>query len=318
MKAFIMAILFSCSVATSAPVGSKVNLSKSSKVKKVRQKVRPKKSHYGKRYLYSPIDRKPKFDIPITYNKRVQKWINYYQGRGHRWLTKIFSRSYRYFPSIQYSLHQKGLPLDLAYIAIIESGLSPGAVSSANAVGYWQFIKPTAERYGLKVNWWVDERRDFYRSTLAAANYLGDLYKMFGSWYLAASAYNMGENRLKRLIKKYKTNDYWILSKKKGFPKETRDYIPKLIATVLIAKAPKLYGFKKVKPMKPHSYEVFHVPGGTDLFSMVNHMGLQKKKFVELNPSILKGFIPRYVKKYRIRIPKGYTARAINYVKTNM
>ena len=164
------------------------------------------------------------------------------------------------------------MPLDLAYIAIIESGLAPKARSHASAVGYWQFIKPTAERYGLKVNWWVDERMDFYRSTDAATNYLNDLYGMFGSWYLAASAYNMGETRLKRLIKKHKTKNFWILSKKKGFPKETREYVPKLIATVLIAKAPKLYGFKNIKPMRPYAYEVFHVPGGTDLYLSLIHI----------------------------------------------
>lgn len=286
-----------------------------SKVKTIQNKINHR---FNPRMIYSPIDQKPRFDLPMTYNKSVQKWITYYQGRGKNWLKKTFSRTYKYFPSMQYALKQKNMPLDLAYITIIESGLSPKARSHASAVGYWQFIKPTATRYGLKVNWWVDERMDFYRSTEAAVSYLDDLYGMFGSWYLAASAYNMGENKLKRLIKKYKTKNYWILSKQRDFPKETRDYVPKLIATVLIAKAPKLYGFRDIKQLQPHSYDVFHVPGGTDLYNFAQHMGLQPKILQVLNPGILKGFIPRFVKNYRVRIPKGYTPKAVRYLKSQL
>ncbi len=295
-----------------------INPTSEAKVSKVHKLKRNVSQQFNPRSIYSPIDQKPRFDIPITYNKSVQKWINYYQGRGRNWLTKIFSRSYRYFPSMQYALQKKRMPLDLAYIAIIESGLSSQAKSHASAVGYWQFIKPTATRYGLKVNWWVDERMDFYRSTEAAVSYLNDLYGMFGSWYLAASAYNMGETRLRRLIKKYKTKNFWILSRQKGFPKETREYVPKLIATVLIAKAPKLYGFRNIKQMKPYAYEVFHVPGGTDLYNLAQNMGLKPAVLQVLNPGILKGFIPRFIKNYRVRIPKGYTARAVKYVKKHM
>ena len=283
--------------------------SKTSKTKKVTNKLNTSK------LIFSPIDRKPSFDIPITYNKRVQKWITYFQGRGKGWLTKIFARSYRYFPGIQYSLKQKGLPLDLAYITIIESGLSAQAHSHAAAVGYWQFIKSTAKRYGLRVDWWIDERKDFYRSTQAAISYLDDLYGMFGSWYLAASAYNMGENKLKRLIKKYKTKNYWILSSKRDFPKETRNYVPKLIATVLIAKAPSRYGFHNIKPMAPYRYDVYNVPGGLDLINLSRHMGLRPKILKELNPGLTKGFVPNFIKSYRIRIPKGYTGRLERYLK---
>ncbi len=267
------------------------------------------------RHIISPIDNKASFDIPITYNKRVQKWINYYQGRGKNWLTKIFAKSYRYFPGMQYSLRQKGLPLDLAYIAIIESGLSSQARSHAAAVGYWQFIKSTALRYGLKVDWWIDERKDFYRSTQAAIHYLGDLYDMFGSWYLAASAYNMGENKLKRLIKKYNTKNYWVLSTKRDFPKETSNYVPKLIATLLIAKAPAKYGFYNIKPMKPYRYEVYNVPGGTDLINLARYMGVSPDKIRTLNPGLTKGFVPSFIKSYRIRIPKGSTTKLVRYLK---
>ena len=201
----------------------------------------------------STINNSPQFDIPVTYNKKVQKWVKYFQTRGKPSLTKWISRSSRYKRIMQRTLKRKGLPQDLFYIAMIESGLSPRATSHAQAVGYWQFIRPTAHRYGLRVNWWLDERRDFSKSTIAAASYLGDLYKMFGSWYLTASAYNMGEGRLKRLIKKHKISNFWQLAQKENFPRETREYIPKIIAAMIIAKAPKLYGFKTINPMTPPS-----------------------------------------------------------------
>ena len=171
-------------------------------------------------------------------------------------------------------------------------------------------MKPTGQQYGLNINWWIDERRDLYLSTNAATNYLGDLYKMFGDWYLAAAAYNMGEGRLKRLIKKYKTKNFWILSKKRGFPKETREYVPKLIATILIAKAPKIYGLKSVAPLKPYRYEVLKAPGGTDIYKLAHRLGVSQKKIKDLNPGLIKGFIPGFVKGYRIRVPKGKKARA--------
>lgn len=252
----------------------------------------------------------PQFDFPITYNREVIKWIKWYQKRGKNWLAKTFSKSHKYFPNIYYSLKKKGLPLDLAYISIIESGLSASAISSAKAVGFWQFMKPTGQQYGLNINWWIDERRDLYLSTNAATNYLGDLYKMFGDWYLAAAAYNMGEGRLKRLIKRHKTRNFWKLSKKRGFPKETREYVPKLIATILIAKAPKIYGLKSLKPLKPYRYEVLKAPGGTDIFKLASRLGVSERKIKDLNPGLIKGFIPGFVKGYRIRVPKGKKSRA--------
>src|SRR5690606_38018236 len=156
-------------------------------------------------------------------------------------------------------------------------------------------IESTANRYGLQTTWWLDERRDFAKSTTAATKYLGDLYKMFGSWYLTASAYNMGEGRLKRLIKKHKTNNYWVLAKKPDFPKETSDYIPKLIAAMLIAKAPRLYGIRITEPKAPYSFDYFHVPGGTDLITMAAAIGTSSSNLQGLNPELLKGFVPTFV-----------------------
>lgn len=272
----------------------------------------------SKSLTYTPVDSQPFFDIPITYNVRVKQWINFFQGPGKKWYRTWLERSHRYLPVMSRVLRERGMPQDLAYVAMIESGFSPTATSTASAVGYWQFIESTASRYGLKVNWWIDERRDFHKSTGAAAKYLGDLYKMFGSWYLTAAAFNMGEGRLKRLIAKHKTNNYWVLAKKPDFPAETKDYIPKMLAAMLIAKVPKLYGFVDVVPKEPYRYEYFYVPGGTDLINLASALGVEATMLQKLNPELTKGFIPGSIKNHRIRIPTGYTLAASNYIRTQL
>lgn len=266
---------------------------------------------------YTPVDKRPSFDIPVTYNQQVKKWMHYFQNNGKKWFQRWLDRSHRYLPNMQKVLRQKNLPQDLAYIAMIESGFSPHAVSTASAVGYWQFIRPTANRYGLKTDWWIDERRDFHKSTDAASKYLGDLYKMFNSWYLTASAYNMGETRMRRLIKRHKTKNFWHLSKKKDFPKETREYIPKMLAAMLIAKSPETYGFNSHNKKKPYRYEYFFVPGGTDLILLAEALNLPHVEIKKLNPDILRGYIPKYVKNHRIRIPKGYTLKVASLIKND-
>jgi len=267
---------------------------------------------------FTSVDDRPYFDLPVTYNSKVKKWIKYFQGKGEHWFKKWLSRSHRYLPGVKKYFKAKGLPQDLAYLAMIESGFSSSAVSPASAVGYWQFIKPTANRYGLRTNWWLDERRNINKSTAAAAAYLSTLYKMFNSWYLTAAAYNMGEGRTQRLIKKYKTSNFWRLSKQKDFPRETREYIPKLIAAMLIAKAPKIYGFRKIKPLAPQSYEYFFVPGGADLVNIARYVGLKKHRLTQLNPELTKGFVPTFVKNHKIRIPKGYSSKISLYLRKKL
>jgi membrane-bound lytic murein transglycosylase D len=269
--------------------------------------------------VYSSVNQSPHFDLPVTYNSKVRTWIDFYQNNGRKDFRRWLERSSRYLPKIVPVLAEQGLPTDLAYLAMIESGFSPSAVSSAEAVGYWQFMKPTAHRYGLKVEWWLDERRDIIKSSIAAAKYLDDLYRMFNSWYLAAAAYNMGEGRVKTLTKKYGTNNYWVLSKKRDFPPETEQYIPKLIAAMLIAKAPKLYGFRDLNPMEPSvAYDNFTAPGGTDLENLALYLGLDKEEITKMNPEIVKGFIPQYIPSHNIRIPRGRLAKARQFVRSNL
>lgn len=258
------------------------------------------------------------FDIPVSYNKRVRFWIRYFQGSGRKWFHKWLQRSTRYLPMFKKVLRQHGLPQDLAYLAMIESGFSTQAKSTASAVGPWQFIRDTGKRFGLKINWWIDERKDFYKSTVAAAKYMRNMYGMFNNWYLVAAGYNTGENRVKRIIRKRKTKNFWKMARNKDLHPETRDYVPKLIAAMLIAKSPKMYGFRKVHYQPPFRYEHFNVPGGTRLDHLANAIGVTHDYMKDLNPALLKSYIPGHIKGYRIRIPKGSANLVSRYVRHNL
>ncbi len=183
------------------------------------------------------------FDIPITINTRVEYWVNYFTGRGRGFFEKYLERSEYFVPYIIPLLKQNGMPEDLVYLAMIESGFNNLARSRARAVGPWQFISATGKRYGLRVDWWVDERRDIRKSTLAAVQYLKDLYSMFQSWELAAAAYNSGEAKIDRAIKRFGSNDFWQISQHRFLKPETRDYVPKIIAAALISKNRVQFGF---------------------------------------------------------------------------
>ncbi len=258
------------------------------------------------------------FDIPVTYNTSVRKWIKYFQTVGRITFRRWLERSSRYLPNIQSELGQAGLPQDLAYLAMIESGFSPNAESTASAVGIWQFMAPTGNHYGLHTTWWLDERRDYYKSTQAAIWYMTDLYKIFGSWYLVAASYNMGEARVKKLIERYHTNNFWTLADMGLLSEETKNYVPKVLAAMLIAKAPALYGFRDIEYHLPESFEYFHIPGGTDLEKLAAHLGVSSKHLKELNPELIHGYVPRGVSDHLIRIPKGSILAVSDYVKSRL
>jgi membrane-bound lytic murein transglycosylase D len=255
------------------------------------------------------------FDIPVTYNARVSHWIRYFQTSGRSSFRNWLQRSSRYMPLIQYELTKANMPLDLGYVVMIESGFRTDALSHAHAMGLWQFIPATGRRYGLKIDWWIDERRDFVKSTRAAIAYMTDLFKQFDSWYLVAASYNMGENGVRRLINKYGNNNFWDLAELGALPRETRDYVPKIIAATLISKAPSLYGFRELEYQMPLSYESIMVPGGTDLINLAAYLGVSEKSLKELNPELIKGFIPRTVRSHRIRVPKGSSLTVAQYIR---
>lgn len=253
------------------------------------------------------------FDIPMAYNNDVRKWVRYFQTRGRGHFHKWLERSHRHLPMIQRILTEQGLPRDLAYMAMIESGFYPYAKSHAAAVGPWQFMKPTGLQYGLKVNWWIDERRDFEKSTYAASRYLKFLYSVFRAWHLVAAGYNAGENYVLRKLNRHQTDNFWTLSARGALYDETKEYVPKLIAATLISKAPSLYGFRQLQLEPPMESDTFMAPGGTDLKRLANHLGVTHKHLADLNPDLLVGYIPESVNQHRIRIPKGSSSVVAAY-----
>ena len=223
--------------------------------------------------------------IPTEINSSVEKWINYFQGRGRPHMERYLLRSTRYEALMKKVLRDNKLPEDLFYVALIESGFSSQAFSHASAVGYWQFIRGTGKRYKLKINQLVDERRDPVLSTQAAANYFKDLYKLTSSWYLSMASYNVGEGRILRAVRKYKTNDFWELSRnKRALPRETDDYVPKFIAAKLIAKNPDKYGFEGIDYMAPIEFDHITVNQPVNLRVMSEKMNFNYEDFKALNP----------------------------------
>ncbi|MBI3756296.1 MAG: transglycosylase SLT domain-containing protein [Deltaproteobacteria bacterium] len=249
------------------------------------------------------------YDVPVVVNDKVEIFIKYFQTRGRKYFEKWLARSERYLPMLKDIFRQNGLPEDLAYIALIESGFNPNAKSRARAVGMWQFMQWTGKKYGLKVDSWVDERRDPEKATRAAAKYLKDLYGMFNSWHLAAASYNAGEGRIMRAVKKHKTDDFWIVAKyKKTLKKETRDYIPKYIAAMLIAKEPAKYGFTDIEFEPQINYEKINIPGATDLRVIAKACECPIDEIKELNPQLLRWFTPPTDSEYEIKLPKEKAA----------
>jgi membrane-bound lytic murein transglycosylase D len=259
-----------------------------------------------------------KFDYPIEYNKQVQGWIQYFQHGGRKVFTNWLRRSQKYLPHIRRVLREEGVPEDLAYMAMIESGFVAHATSPANAVGPWQFITETGNRYGLQTSWWLDERRDFEKSTRAAAKYLRYLYSIFRSWNLVAAGYNTGENRIIRLMEKHNTTSFWQISRFGGISKETQNYVPKLIATMPIAKAPALYGFRDLPLSTGVRYERFNAPGGTRLDHLAFASGIPKNLLRDLNPELVRGYIPFHVSSRSIRIPPGTAVRVSKAVRAQL
>jgi membrane-bound lytic murein transglycosylase D len=247
----------------------------------------------------------PSFDIPIVINNRVEQFIQFFQTTiRHKFITWL-ARSEKYIHFMKSVLKEHGLPEDLVYLSLIESGFDPNAYSRAKAVGLWQFIYLTGKRYGLRSDWWVDERRDPEKSTIAAAKYLKDLYEMFECWYLAAAGYNAGEYKIIKAIKRYKTEDFWKLSNYRYLKRETKDYVPLMIAATLVAKEPEKYGFTDVEYQEPLRYEKVMVPPLTDLSHIAKACETSLEEIKDLNPEIRRGVTPPNESEYEIKIPFG-------------
>jgi membrane-bound lytic murein transglycosylase D len=245
------------------------------------------------------------YDFPVTMNKQVQYYIDFFTGKNRKNFGHWLSRSGRYLPMIHEHLREAGLPEDLAYLAMIESGFNERAYSRARAVGIWQFISATGKNYGLKINGYVDERRDPIKSTRAATAYLSTLYEEFGSWHLAVAGYNAGEGKIRRAIKKYKTTDFWEIAQGRYLKLETKRYVPKLIAAIIISKEPEKYGFKDIQYQPPLAYDTVDVPRWTAVKAVALACNLNSKEIKRYNNELRKGFTPPDQASYPIKVPAG-------------
>ena len=240
----------------------------------------------------------------IQQNDHVQHFLEQFQtGYRREVVERWLTRSGRYLPMVLDVFRQKGLPEELVFTAMIESGFNPVAVSRAGAKGLWQFMAPTARRYGLRVDRWLDERLDPEKSTVAAANYLKDLYAIFGSWELSQAAYNAGEMKILRAIEGTGTRDFWSLTRSRLLRDETKNFVPAIHAMTIIGQEPEQYGFT-VTPDEPLSYEQITVPRGTSLKHVAGLSGIPLEDLVRLNPELrLKQTPPNAP--YHLKVPLG-------------
>ncbi len=254
-------------------------------------------------------DKNAPLDISYKSNdtaiKSVNRNINLFKDRIKKSFSVWLERSARYIEIMKDILRERGMPEDLVFLPIVESGFNPNAYSPAKAAGYWQFIASTANRYGLIIDWWRDERKDPVKSTHAAASYLKDLYSMFGSWKLALAAYNAGEGRIGRAIKRSGSNDFWYLKEAQKIPKETQEYVPRYIAATLIATDPEEYGFYNLVYHEPFEYEEITLNSPVDIEIIALCAQTTVKEIKELNPELRRWSTPPNVKNYTIRIPYG-------------
>lgn len=248
----------------------------------------------------------PASDIPLTLNSKVEYFLYYFQGNGRAFFSRWLSRSSRYIPMMKQVLKKEKLPEDLVYVAMIESGFHLQARSWANAVGPWQFISETGRRYSLRIDQWVDERQDPLKATTAAALYLKDLYEMFdGNWYLAAAGYNAGENKILRAVSMYNTSDFWELTRGSYLKRETKEYVPKLLAAAIIAKDPAHYGFADIAYLPPIEFDTVKIPSRTDLELVARLTGTTYDAIKELNPALKHWCTPPNYPDYELNLPKG-------------
>jgi len=249
-------------------------------------------------------------DIPIPEQPKVFSYVEVFQGRLREYIQDSLARGARYMPMIQSVFRAEGLPLDLAYIPIIESSFKMNAVSKASAKGPWQFMKPTAKEHGLKTDWFIDERSDPEKATVAAAKYLKALSKMFnGDWNLVLAAYNGGPGRVSRAMKKSGMSDFWELSAtSKYLPKETREYVPLIMAAMIIGRNPAQYGFEAITA-EAHQYEKVAMPRAVDLRRVAEWAGTTVDEIQALNPELRRWTTPVKYPNYEVKVPVGTAGR---------
>jgi membrane-bound lytic murein transglycosylase D len=246
-------------------------------------------------------------DIPIPLNDKVLSYIELFQGRLRDFLESGMERGTRYLPMIQNVFRAEGLPLDLAYIPLIESAFKPAALSQAQAKGMWQFMRGTALENGLKHDWYIDERADPEKATRAAAKYLRTLHGMFDDWHLALASYNGGPGRVQRAMKRTGIEDFWQLTGSNTvLPRETREYVPMILAAIIIAKNPTQYGFDaKLSDPNPIAYEKVTLSRAMDLRRVAEWSGTPIDEIQALNPELRRWTTPVRDTNYEVKVPVG-------------
>jgi len=242
------------------------------------------------------------YDYPIDLNDKVLTWVSLFSTTKRGFMENALGRATQYMPMIRQVFAEEGVPSDLAYLAVIESGFRNEAKSRAKAVGMWQFIRSTGRIYGLNGNAWVEERRDPVKATRAAARYLKRLYEITGDWYLAASSYNAGPLTLERAIQNIGTRNFWDLSRSRWLRTETKNYIPELCAAILIGRNPERYGLR-ILPLAPYTYETVTVASMTSLTVLARCANTDVSTLKALNPELLRGSTPPG--SYPLRVPPG-------------
>jgi membrane-bound lytic murein transglycosylase D len=252
-------------------------------------------------------------ELPLHVNDRVEKWMQRFQTTGRIEFARILEHSGIYDDLIRGKLRERGMPEELVYLAMMESGLSPWAVSQVSAVGMWQFMSPTAIEYGLRVDDFVDERRDPVRATDAAIDYLEWLHGRFGSWYLAAAAYNAGPSRVQRILRLHadgRTGDedlYWEVLD--HLPEETREYVPRILAATILGQDAGHFGFAASRA-QPYLFDRVFVPGGTHLSRIASVLDIHPNVLRDLNPHLTRQVTPPG-EIYGVRVPVGLSTQVV-------
>lgn len=250
------------------------------------------------------------FDLPMSDDPMVEAWVERLQRGGRkRAFKKWLGRSTRYVPLFWEILEQYDVPKDLVFLSMVESGFSPRAYSWAHAAGPWQFMPYTGRRFGLEVGFWVDERRDFVKSTHAAAQYLSRLHALYdGDWLLAMAAYNGGPGKVSRALRRTGAEDFWTIARTWRLRRETRNYVPKILAAARVSKQPEVFGFEDVAYLPPLEWGTVTVTVATDLEALAGMCGLDEVEVLgRLNPELRCGVTPPG-RAYALRVPKGAEA----------